>query len=153
MKSVTEKQTQLRDNRVTKRDVGFPCTLSTRTVCPCVCHVYVRGYVCPYECIFVSIHMFVRLRVKKRTGAWGAHAHIHMYLYFCMYASYKIVIYYMTYTATLIHTCKYMQICTDRQRQRQRQCGQTLNNDGLLSVWFGYEDCPAHVRDAYFLNR
>ena len=31
-------------------------------------------------------------------------------------------------------------------------CGQTLNNDGLLSVWFNDEDCQAHVRDAYFLN-
>ena len=31
-------------------------------------------------------------------------------------------------------------------------CGQTLNNDGLLSVWFNDEDCPAYVRDAYFLN-
>ena len=30
---------------------------------------------------------------------------------------------------------------------------QTLNNDGLLSVWFNDEDCPAYVRDAYFLNR
>ena len=33
------------------------------------------------------------------------------------------------------------------------QCGQTLNNDGLLSVWFNDEDCLAYVRDAYFLNR
>ena len=32
-------------------------------------------------------------------------------------------------------------------------CGQTLNNDGLLSVWFNDEDCLAYVRDAYFLNR
>ena len=32
-------------------------------------------------------------------------------------------------------------------------CGQTLNNDGLLSVWSNDEDCPAYVRDAYFLNR
>ena len=32
-------------------------------------------------------------------------------------------------------------------------CGQTLNNDGLLSVWFNVEDCLAYVRDAYFLNR
>ena len=32
-------------------------------------------------------------------------------------------------------------------------CGQTLNNGGLLSVWFNDEDCLAFVRDAYFLNR
>ena len=32
-------------------------------------------------------------------------------------------------------------------------CGQTLKNDGLLSVWFNDEDCLAYVRDAYFLNR
>ena len=32
-------------------------------------------------------------------------------------------------------------------------CGQTLNNDDLLSVWFNDEDCLAYVRDAYFLNR
>ena len=32
-------------------------------------------------------------------------------------------------------------------------CGQTLNIDGLLSVWFNDEDCPAYVRDTYFLNR
>ena len=32
-------------------------------------------------------------------------------------------------------------------------CGQTLNYDGLLSVWFNDEDCLAYVRDAYFLNR
>ena len=32
-------------------------------------------------------------------------------------------------------------------------CGQTLNNDGLLSVWFNDEDCLAYVRDVYFLNR
>ena len=32
-------------------------------------------------------------------------------------------------------------------------CGQTLNNDGLLSVWFNDEECLAYVRDAYFLNR
>ena len=32
-------------------------------------------------------------------------------------------------------------------------CGQTLNNDGMLSVWFNDEDCLAYVRDAYFLNR
>ena len=32
-------------------------------------------------------------------------------------------------------------------------CGQTLNNDRLLSVWFNDEDCLAYVRDAYFLNR
>ena len=32
-------------------------------------------------------------------------------------------------------------------------CGQTLNNDGLVSVWFNDEDCLAYVRDAYFLNR
>ena len=25
-------------------------------------------------------------------------------------------------------------------------CGQTLNNDGLLSVWFNDEDCLAYVR-------
>ena len=31
--------------------------------------------------------------------------------------------------------------------------GQTLNNDGLLSVWFNDEDCQAYVRDAIFLNR
>ena len=31
-------------------------------------------------------------------------------------------------------------------------CGQTLNDDGLVSVWFNDEDCPAYVRDAYFLN-
>ena len=35
----------------------------------------------------------------------------------------------------------------------QRRCGQTLNNDGLLSVSFNDEDCLAYVRDAYFLNR
>ena len=35
----------------------------------------------------------------------------------------------------------------------ERWCGQTLNNDGLLSVWFNDEDCLAYVRDAYFLNR
>ena len=32
-------------------------------------------------------------------------------------------------------------------------CGQTLNNDGLLSVWFNDEDSLAYVRGAYFLNR
>ena len=32
-------------------------------------------------------------------------------------------------------------------------CGQTLNNDCLLSGWLNDEDCPAYVRDAYFLNR
>ena len=32
-------------------------------------------------------------------------------------------------------------------------CGQTLNNDGLLSVWSNDEDCPVYVRDAYFLNQ
>ena len=32
-------------------------------------------------------------------------------------------------------------------------CGQTLNDDGLLSVWFNDEDCLVYVRDAHFLNR
>ena len=31
-------------------------------------------------------------------------------------------------------------------------CGQTLNNDGLVSVWFNDEDFLAYVRDAYFLE-
>ena len=40
-----------------------------------------------------------------------------------------------------------------RNTGQERSCGQTLNNDGLLSVWFNDEDCLAYVRDAHFLNR
>ena len=42
---------------------------------------------------------------------------------------------------------------TNGKRERERECGQTLKNDGLLSVWSNDEDCLAYVRDAYFLNR
>ena len=42
---------------------------------------------------------------------------------------------------------------TGTDRDKERQCGQTLNNDGLLSVWSNDEDCLAYVKDAYFLNR
>ena len=40
-----------------------------------------------------------------------------------------------------------------RSFQLRYQCGQILNNVGLLSVWFNDEDCLACVRDACFLNR
>ena len=51
-------------------------------------------------------------------------------------------------------------ICSNRpseenpqfQRQFPAGCGQTMNDDGLLSVWFNDENCPVNVRDAYFLR-
>ena len=39
------------------------------------------------------------------------------------------------------------------KRDGDPACGQTLNNNGLLSVWFNDEDCLAYVRDTYFLNQ